>query len=532
MAESKLCSRCRRADLEDLVPIACTASEGGSCSPCEEREAIRDQIEKLEEEITKLKAKHHALGGRRNAIHDPFIHKLPPEIGSHIFRLSLPTLDFEEDIELWDEAATFTTRVLKLGAVCRKWRQLAWTTPDLWDTLFLTIQPSTRRSVAKSLPGLLCQWLSRSGMRPLTIFFRHFGCSKESNSHNDLSNEFTIKTLEFATDLVIEVINLHSGRWRNLHLDVGADIPERLCGSEQPNQLFSLELGLDGQRSPTQKFIMKRKPSPTLLTLVKFSLTSIDIGWGNLTRALLYDLNANECLEVLRRAPALEYCLAKPRDDVMVDFGATVYPHLRSLDISPTGTNFLDAINVPSLEEWTHNTIGNPWPSPVIAMVSLLERSGCRLKRLNLYIAVAPDDLSILFQAIPSLEHLQLHFQSNLNADSRVMDDILARIFNSPPNNTTIPSEEASHQSFLPCLQVMECMPYVTAPFSWNHIPQLYRQGHRRSLALKSAANKSHISDDTALQLLKLTNEGVDLQISTAGGGNFLENFRKRRSVA
>jgi hypothetical protein len=94
------------------------------------------------------------------------------------------------------------------------------------------------------------------------------------------------------------------------------------------------------------------------------------------------------------------------------------------------------------------------------------------------------------------------------------MDDILARIFNSPPGNSTIPSEDASRESFLPRLQFMECTTSCgTAPFSWNHIPQLYRQGHRRSLTLKSAAKESHISDETALQLLKLTDEGVDLQI-------------------
>jgi hypothetical protein len=113
------------------------------------------------------------------------------------------------------------------------------------------------------------------------------------------------------------------------------------------------------------------------------------------------------------------------------------------------------------------------------------------------------------------------------------MDDILARIFNSSPCNSTIPSEEASRQSFLPLLQVLECMPSFTmfAAFSWNRIPQLYGQGHRRSLALKSAAEESHISDDTALQLLKLTDEGMNLQIFdriTKGGGDFLENFRKR----
>jgi len=51
------------------------------------------------------------------------------------------------------------------------------------------------------------------------------------------------------------------------------------------------------------------------------------------------------------------------------------------------------------------------------------------------------------------------------------------------------------------------------SPFSWDRIPQLYHQGYRRSLTLRSAAEESHISDDTALQLLELTDEGVNLQI-------------------
>jgi hypothetical protein len=509
------------------------AVEGGPCSACKERETIQEQIEQLEEEITKLKAKHHALGSRVNAIHDPFIHKLPPEIGSHIFRLCLPTLHFE-DIHPWNhwkEAAAFT-RVLRLGAVCRNWRQLAWATPYLWDTLYLMIPPSMKGSLVQWLPGLLCEWLSRSGMRPLTIFFRYHRYSEESDhssSDDEFSHESPIKILKSAEEMVIEVINSHSGRWRNLHLDVSADIPERFCGSIQPNELLFLELGIDGGNSATPKFVMKSKPFPTQLTLFEFPPTSIDIGWDNITRAMLYNLTANECLKALRRAPALEYCQVEPWDDAMVDFGTTIHPHLRSLNCSYSGTQFLNAINVPSLEEWIHNTGGDSLP--VTAMVSLLKRSGCCLKILNLqHISELPDDLSILFQAMPSLERLQLHFWST---DS-VMDEILARIFNSPPSNSTIP-EEGSSESFLPCLQFMECKPSrTTAPFSWNLIPQLYRQGYRRSLTLKSAAKESHISDETALELLKLTDEGMDLQIrdaTTKAGGDFLENFRKKVCV-
>jgi hypothetical protein len=459
-----------------------------------------------------------------NEIHDPFIHKLPPEIGSHIFRLFFPTLDFEDEL-IWIRVAT-PTKVLRLGAVCRKWRQLAWATPDLWDTLYLKISPSMKRSLAESLPGLLRKWLSRSGMRPLTIFFSYSGCSEDSDSYGS-SDESTLKS---AADLVIEVINLYSGRWQNLHLDVTADIPERLCGSIQPNQLRFLHLGIRGETLPTPKFKMRSKPFPIQLTLNNFSPTSIDIGWDNITRAKLFNLNANECRDVLRRTPALEYLLAQPCDDTTVDsVGTTIHPHLRSLDISTRGPTFLDAINVPSLEEWIHSTEGDHLP--LTAMVSLLQRSGCCLKILNLqHIPELPDDLSILFQAMPSLERLQLHTRVSSVADG-VMDDILARIFNSPPSNTTIPEETCS-ESFLPRLQFMECRaPFATAPFSWKHIPQLYRQGHRRSLTLKSFTKESYISDKTALQLLKLTDEGVDLQIvdmTTRAPGDFLENFRKK----
>jgi len=51
------------------------------------------------------------------------------------------------------------------------------------------------------------------------------------------------------------------------------------------------------------------------------------------------------------------------------------------------------------------------------------------------------------------------------------------------------------------------------APFSWDHVPQHYRQGHRRSLMLKSAVFKIHITPEIALELVQLVDEGVDLQI-------------------
>ena len=450
--EPALCSRCKGFDAEGLA-FTCPMLEGGPCSACKEGADIQGQIKQLEEGIIKLKEKHHALRATMNSIHDPFIHQLPPEIGSYIFRLCLPTSDFGE-FSPWPKRKE-VIGALRLGAVCRKWRQLAWTTPNLWEMLYLYIEPTITKSLANSLPSLVEAWLGRSGGLPLAIFFHDY-CGRSE--------------IKFAIRRIIEVINLHSGRWRNLFLNVGADIPELFSGYKHPNQLVHLQLAINRWRSCTQKFIMKSKPSPTRLQLRNFSPTSIDIGWDNLKYASVDSLSANECLEVLRLAPSLEYYhvtpLIEPPGLPTVNLGTTFIRHsqLRMLGTSHGATTFLNAIVVPALEEWTlHGDAHKPLLVPT--MVSLLNRSGCCLKMLDL--SGASYDLPILLQAIPSLERLQLKYQPD-----DVLHDIFDRIF----------LEDTSREPFLPRLQFME---YETL-FSWDRIPQLYRQGHRHSLTLNS----------------------------------------------
>ena len=151
--EPRLCSAsCRGFDAED-PPFVCTVLEGGPCASCKEGGDIQSQIKRLEEEIIKLREKYHALRATMNSNHDPFIHTFPPEISSYTFRLSRPKLDFGE-LYPWPKRRE-VTRLLRLRVVCRKWRQLAWATPNLWEILYLHIGPSTTKSLAKSLPGLV-----------------------------------------------------------------------------------------------------------------------------------------------------------------------------------------------------------------------------------------------------------------------------------------------------------------------------------------------------------------------------------------
>jgi len=370
-----LCSRCRGDAADEQVEVTCVISEGNGCSACVERAAIRDRIERLKEEIINLKAKYHALGTTMNAIHDPFIHKLPPEIGSHIFRLCLPTIN-PTSLRCYPENKL--PQVLRLGAVCRKWRQLAWATPNLWEILSIDTYPERMRTLAGSWPGLINEWLGRSKGLPLTIFFFH-----DPDDFPD-PEEF-----DSALEPIIEVLVLHSNRWRSLCLYVDSYTLDRLSSSMHLNQLLHLDLAVSYSpgRFSAQKVVMKSKPFPRYLRLEKFSPTSIDIGWNNVTEVNLSYLTTNECVEVLRQAPALERlhveAFRTPGGPMVHVEASVIHPRIRSLKLPVEATrNFLNMINLPILEEWTQDA-GCDTP-PVTAMVSLLQRSSCCLKILNL----------------------------------------------------------------------------------------------------------------------------------------------------
>jgi len=518
-----LCSHCVDFGPEDQL-ITCDVLDGGQCSPCKERAAIRRQIKQL-------KAQHDAIGTAMNAVHDPFIHKLPPEIGSRILHLSLPTLNNGEHQQKATPgpASDIWARPLKLGSVCRKWRQLVWATPHLWTILYIGIKPSMTQSMAESLPGLLHEWLGRTGALPLTVHFFHkdwdLGLPEDDPEDDPPRDTKTRKNaLEVATGLAIDILNLHSGRWRNLHLTAGADIIKRFSSSTEPKQLVCLELAATPVKAllPMPEFMTESKLNVTHLKLSRFPLTLINVRWDNITHATLSEVTIRKGLDLLRQAPSLEYyCLSTCARRDIGFINSVLHPRLRSLHLSTSYTEgVLNKINLPSLEEWTPNTSGER--HSIAAMLSFVQRSGCSIKVLNLDNLSTLYEVENLLQKLPSLERLQLCFWLTEGDEEAVMDDILLRIFDSDSDLTPEP--------FLPHLQFLECkMGDPVPPFSWHYIPMLYRNGLRRSFALKAFASKSHINDETAAQLLQLADEGVDLQIiDQSKGGDFLENFRNR----
>jgi len=202
--------------------------------------------------------------------------KVLPEIASHIFIQCAPTLSvsrYEED----------RNTPLLLGSVCRRWWQLAWAMPQLWTSI--VIGP-------RKVPlELIAEWLERSASLPLTIQFSGYSESGR-------------------LDGVSQILNKHSARWYDIHLDIPETHSPFFDGSSQENILHRLILRCFSSPiiydSDSPKFSMKSQPRPTDLTLLRLGLPYVDITWNNLTVASVFKIDVGDCVKLIRRAPLLQ----------------------------------------------------------------------------------------------------------------------------------------------------------------------------------------------------------------------------------
>ena len=323
-----------------LRPERCVILDGKPCVACAEDIELEKEIKELESMIDKIHIRRRELRTAMNENHDRLISKFPPEIASHIFTQYSPPSTFSKEFG-YDNP-------LYLGAVCQKWRQLAWATPELWTSLHIV--PHEKYCLG-DLPKLATEWLERSASLPLTIILQdYWGWVNEDDASG-----------------VINILNTHSARWRDMHLDLPARHLHRFSGLSQENILRRVLLsqpryGLWPCGFST--FSMQSKPMVTDLTLTRVGLRCIDILWNNLTAASVNHIGLDESLELIRRAPLLETLTLQainPSSDVFpIPDTRIVRLHLHALELlefwkEAVLTGIFDSLCLPSLEQWIHN---------------------------------------------------------------------------------------------------------------------------------------------------------------------------------
>jgi len=231
-----------------------------------------------------------------NEIQDPLNHKFPPEIVSHIFALCLPRVPQLRDHRMIQDSEKWAAPLF-LGAICRKWRHIAWSTPRLWTTVVVRISSRTAKQLRGSLPQLVNKWLGRTGVLPLTIQFSAARLRKQEEGYDE------VKSLAC---LIIGILNRHSERWQDLALDINLDTyAQKFHGSAELSNLRCLSI--NGAFGGLDLPLFLTEICPTYLKLSSyFSFTEFNVSWENITHIILQYTNIPTCIDVAEKAHRLQ----------------------------------------------------------------------------------------------------------------------------------------------------------------------------------------------------------------------------------
>ena len=372
---------CSRYDLDTTI-INCTIQDGDPCPACEEDIGLAPS----EEDV---RLAHWQYENRRkirtklNAERDPFILKLPPEIACHIFPLSMG--DRRDRIDICQLGKGLPTPFL-LGAVCSGWRQLARSTPELWSKLTFSFCDYLSSKNRRNMPHLIADWLGRSGNLPLTLRISYNGEACNGYPY-PLDHETRWNS-------VIEALNMHSGRWCDVHLELPRDYIAALRGTSAPNSLCKLSFSNSDVSDPDDtflKFKMNINPSPTTFEISGFYLTNVEMCWDNLVHLTLKYISFDGVLKVIRDAPLLETCSLQtivPSDGGIPTTSGTIvhHPQIRALALSSlvteVFTELLNSLELPFLESCQLTSYSDALP--VDPVISFIKRSACGLKTFRL----------------------------------------------------------------------------------------------------------------------------------------------------
>ncbi|KAH9474589.1 hypothetical protein JR316_0013051 [Psilocybe cubensis] len=116
-------------------------------------------------EATRLcREKHYRLSYHLNKARS-VLSSLPNEVISQIFLFMCAP-----ETSVWEFLCFPPTQFL-IGSVCKEWRQIAWSTPHLWDNIEIQL---VRKSCETQIE-LLEEWIERSGNLPLDIHIYSHG---------------------------------------------------------------------------------------------------------------------------------------------------------------------------------------------------------------------------------------------------------------------------------------------------------------------------------------------------------------------
>jgi F-box-like len=333
---------------------------------------------------------------------------LPHELIAEIFAT---TCHADSYTFLTDRNRHKRTTPLILGHVCTQWRAIAWSTPYIWSHISLSLSTPRYETQVK----LLSDWLTRSGICPLTINFTF-----------DHENEWTAV-------IPIDLIRLFvasANRWRSINFVLPESwhsiLAELKCNFPLLVTVVSQPLWADCGLSPSKRKRLNLFEFAPLLRVVHvngYYLSDVDIPWTQLDQFTLQHVYLDECFYALVKTPNITFCriytiLVNDVDRDIIDKAITL-PLLKELVIYSAHltdiSRLLVKMTVPLLETLE---ISAPqidvFSEPIDLSALFLCNPKCHLKRLRLseWLSVCAESEFIQhLRALPSLEELDIDMQ-------------------------------------------------------------------------------------------------------------------------
>ncbi|KAF8205653.1 hypothetical protein K438DRAFT_1818205 [Mycena galopus ATCC 62051] len=319
---------------------------------------------------------------------------LPLEILAEIFSYCVP-----------DEFITpsLTTAPLVLCGLCRQWREVAISTPELWSSLVLDMELAAE---AEGYVDLYRTWLSRARRSPLSL---HLQVEKRDLTKTVLS--------------LLETIVALSPQWRNIHVFLTVDITGLLFERSAEGFLLLEKFTFTSDTSPSQTPISFCN-APRLREIDFDSayppVSPIHFPWAQITTFRTSDITVSSCLEILGNASNLVNGTFDFRSGAVPTISVLSLEYLQSLALSELlagdrhkiPMNVLSCLKTPALNSLAlqfSDVYASTYPQDLSPFLSFVSRSAFHLRSLALSLMpMTTDGLINCLKVVPSLVHLKL----------------------------------------------------------------------------------------------------------------------------
>ncbi|KAF9473892.1 hypothetical protein BDN70DRAFT_885421 [Pholiota conissans] len=389
----------------------------------EENMPIYQQIQEMEKSLDQLREVHASNIAKMNRTLDPLA-RLPIELVRIIFtNLRPPSLEpsFCHHSPKFDEVSKAVMLPILLSSICRAWRDVAFTTADLWNTIFINIYNNSDTEVLR-------KWLERSSRHPLYMYLFAAGTENHSRTLSidkrarmkhimGVANEYVKRCIYLNLNIPVQFI-------KHVHYD----------GSRQ-TLLKSLTLRNSEYDGPGYGPDIRIETSSNLrhIHIHGISTDGLRMYWETVTRASCYFATTVPMVcRLLQRAPFLRHLVTGDLCDVTAStdvFPPFLHHHrLTYLEVTlkrladDSEQSLLSRLVLPALKYLSVCAEGVRDLSPISDFV---QRSACSLKQLNIEIGMSEVySLPMLLEKIPSVEKLILDYQDD-HPDGLILPPIL-----------------------------------------------------------------------------------------------------------